>query len=158
MELKKIVFGSKDIPFIVRTELLSRIKEYKVFAFQGPLGAGKTTIIKNFFLQCGIESVVTSPTFTYVKQYEAPDGSIFYHFDLYRLNSLDSFLQLGFDEYLFEKGSVSVIEWPEIIHDLLRKEEDKVLFIKLNYIKDNMEHRELTICGNADDSYSQKKN
>lgn len=95
--------------------------ECSIFTFQGPLGAGKTTIIQRILKKCGISDVMPSPTFTYLNWYVNQKGQTFYHFDLYRMESLDDFLQAGFDEYLYEENSWSFIEWPEIIAPLLKK-------------------------------------
>ncbi|HML19279.1 MAG TPA: tRNA (adenosine(37)-N6)-threonylcarbamoyltransferase complex ATPase subunit type 1 TsaE [Candidatus Dependentiae bacterium] len=90
-----------------------------VFTFTGPLGAGKTTIIRELLGRLGVHDPVTSPTFTYVNVYSNNEGQRFYHFDLYRINSLDAFCQAGFDEYLFQPNSWTFIEWPEPIMSLL---------------------------------------
>ncbi|NBQ16795.1 tRNA (adenosine(37)-N6)-threonylcarbamoyltransferase complex ATPase subunit type 1 TsaE, partial [bacterium] len=69
---------------------------------------------------------ITSPTYTYVNVYRL-NGITFYHFDLYRLNSLDDFIQAGFDEYLYQPDSYCFIEWPEIIEKLIEKDLCKVI-------------------------------
>ncbi len=104
----------------VLVELLyKRMADCSVFTFTGPLGAGKTTLIKRLLARCGVKEVVTSPTFTYVVVYTNDLGQTFYHFDLYRLQTLADFSQAGFEEYLYEPHSWAFIEWPEIIMPLL---------------------------------------
>lgn len=90
-----------------------------VFTFTGPLGAGKTTIIRELLTKLGVQDPVTSPTFTYVNVYSNNKGQKFYHFDLYRINTIDAFCDAGFDEYLFQPNSWAFIEWPEPIMPLL---------------------------------------
>ena len=110
--------------------LYQELKQTAVFALSGPLGAGKTTLVQGLLARAGITDSIQSPTYTYVIPYTAPDGTIFYHFDLYRLNSLEDFVYAGFDEYLFQPGSKALIEWPEIIKPLLTHD---TCFIELDY-------------------------
>lgn len=110
--------------------LYAELLQTSVFALSGPLGAGKTTLVQGLLARAGITDPVQSPTYTYVIPYTAPDGTIFYHFDLYRLVSLEDFLMAGFDEYLFQPRSKALIEWPEIIKPLLTHD---TCFIDLDY-------------------------
>lgn len=99
--------------------LYALMPECAVFTFTGPLGAGKTTLIKHLLARCGVKELVTSPTFTYVAVYINTQGQIFHHFDLYRLKELSEFREAGFEEYLYAPHSWAFIEWPEIIMPLL---------------------------------------
>ncbi|MBU1007543.1 tRNA (adenosine(37)-N6)-threonylcarbamoyltransferase complex ATPase subunit type 1 TsaE [Candidatus Dependentiae bacterium] len=145
MKSKKILFSLDEVKSVVETHLVPLLKTHKVFTFQGPLGAGKTTMIKTLLACCGVKEVVTSPTFSYVKQYHVVDEKCFYHFDLYRLTSLNSFLELGFDEYLNQENTVSVIEWPEVIGDLLLEEPlfSKVCAVTLDYVEGDLDSRSI---------------
>ena len=140
---QKIIFGLDEIEKIVALHIIPKVSKYHIFTFRGILGAGKTTMIKEFLSQSGISAVVTSPTFTYVKCYKTDQGVTFNHFDLYRLNSLESFLSLGFDEYLYQEDSYSVIEWPEVIAELLQSDDlkDKVCKISLKYFEQDLNKR-----------------
>jgi len=73
---------------------------------------------------------VQSPTYTYVSVYHLPNNKTIYHFDLYRIPSLDEFIVAGFDEYLYRPNSWCFIEWPEVILPLLK---ERTLCIALNY-------------------------
>ncbi len=116
-------------------ELLYDImKTHQVFTFSGPLGAGKTTLIKRLLARCVVRDLVVSPTFTYVAIYSNEQGQTFYHFDLYRLSSLSSFIEAGFDEYLYLPHSWALIEWPEICEPLLTK---GVCHIVLDYLSEH---------------------
>jgi tRNA threonylcarbamoyladenosine biosynthesis protein TsaE len=154
---EEIIFGLDDLEEVVRLHLVPKLYTNKIFTFQGPLGAGKTTVIKELLKQCGVKEIITSPTFTYVKQYK-PDNlhldnlhldnkhcKKFYHFDLYRLTSLDSFLELGFDEYLNDNQGCSVIEWPEIIFELLTVKGFEVLKLSLKYLDNDLNKRVLKL-------------
>lgn len=111
--------------------LYACMSDCSVFTFEGPLGAGKTTLIKKLLARCGVKEVVTSPTFTYVAIYHNDQGQTFYHFDLYRLTSAAEFMELGFDEYLYQPNSYAFIEWPEIIMPLLTH---RTCFVSINYL------------------------
>ncbi len=89
-------------------------KPLPVWTFTGDLGAGKTTLIQTLAKEIGIEEDVSSPTYTYVNEY---DGQLF-HFDCYRLDSLEQALNLGLEEYI-DSGKRCWIEWPEVIAPLL---------------------------------------
>jgi len=89
-----------------------------VFAFNGTMGAGKTTFIKAICDVMGVQETVNSPTFSIVNEYEARDGKIIYHFDCYRINKIQEALDLGAEEYLYS-GNLCFIEWAENIAPLL---------------------------------------
>ncbi|MBQ6983470.1 MAG: tRNA (adenosine(37)-N6)-threonylcarbamoyltransferase complex ATPase subunit type 1 TsaE [Paludibacteraceae bacterium] len=104
-------------------ELLKACAPKKVFAFDGPMGAGKTTFIKKLCEEMGTMDVVNSPTFAIVNVYdvEQPYHGEVYHFDCYRLKELREALDLGAEEYLYS-GNYCFIEWPEKIEALLPEE------------------------------------
>lgn len=117
---KKIIAGPDQLDEVV-DYLKSLLTICDVFTFTGSLGAGKTTLVRLLLKSCGVQEAVISPTFTYVNGYKNEQGETFYHFDCYRLASLDDFVMAGFDEYLYEQGSWCFIEWPEIVMPLLKK-------------------------------------
>ena len=90
-------------------KLASILPDGAVICFDGDLGAGKTTFTKGIAKALGIDEVVTSPTFTFMKEYE---GRInLYHFDMYRVEEADELYELGLNDYLGMKNGVCVIEW-----------------------------------------------
>lgn len=93
----------------------------EVFTLTGPLGAGKTTLINRILVHLGVTQAVTSPTFTYMQVYTAADGKKVYHFDLYRIDSIDAFIAAGFDEYLYQPNSLIFIEWPAVIMPIITR-------------------------------------
>ena len=95
-------------------DFASRLASGAVIALFGDLGAGKTTFVQGLALGLQINTLVQSPTFTYLNIYEDK----LYHFDLYRLRNHLDFLALGFEEY-FEKEGIAVIEWSEKISSIL---------------------------------------
>ena len=104
-------------------ELLKACAPRKVFAFDGQMGAGKTTFIKKLCEEMGTMDVVNSPTCAIENVYdvEQPYHGEVYHFDCYRLKELREALDLGAEEYLYS-GNYCFIEWPEKIEALLPEE------------------------------------
>jgi tRNA threonylcarbamoyladenosine biosynthesis protein TsaE len=99
-------------------QFIYQIGEGKVFAFNGAMGAGKTTFIKAICEELGVIETVNSPTFAIVNEYAAADGRIIYHFDCYRINKIEEALEIGIEEYLYS-GNLCFIEWSENIASLL---------------------------------------
>ena len=94
-----------------------------LLAFYGELGAGKTCFIQGISQQLEVKDYVTSPSFTIINEYQ---GKIpIYHFDLFRLNSAEEILELGYEEYFYGEG-LTVIEWAEKIEQFLPKEHLKI--------------------------------
>lgn len=101
-------------------EILRLSEPHRVFAFDGQMGAGKTTFIKKLCEEMGSADVVNSPTFAIVNVYdvEQPYRGEVYHFDCYRLKDIREALDFGAEEYLYS-GNYCFIEWPEKIESLL---------------------------------------
>ncbi len=142
-----MLLKQNDMPTFVKKQILPLLKDYSILTFTGPLGAGKTTLIREILHQSGVADHVTSPTFGYVKSYVGTHGHCFYHFDLYRIDSVDSFINAGFDEYLMQKNCTCLIEWPEVIEPLLETSQIKenVVNVALNYDLVDLSSREITI-------------
>ncbi len=92
-----------------------------IFAFFGPMGAGKTTFIKAICKALEVTDDVNSPTFTIVNEYRAGKGFPVYHFDFYRINKISEAYEIGIDEYFGAEG-LCLIEWPEKIEEILPQE------------------------------------
>jgi tRNA threonylcarbamoyladenosine biosynthesis protein TsaE len=99
-------------------KFIEQIGENRIFAFNGNMGAGKTTFIKAICEAMGVKENVNSPTFAIVNEYEATGKKIIYHFDCYRINKIQEALDLGAEEYLYS-GNLCFIEWAENIASLL---------------------------------------
>ena len=101
-------------------EILREAEPHRVFAFDGSMGAGKTTFIKKLCEEMGTMDVVNSPTFAIVNVYdvEQPYRGEVYHFDCYRLKDIREAMDLGAEEYLYS-GNYCFVEWPEMIEAIL---------------------------------------
>lgn len=99
-------------------QFVEAIGDRRVFAFHGKMGAGKTTFIKALCHQLGVTDTVCSPTFAIVNEYQNGQGEPIYHFDFYRLKRLSEAYDMGCEEY-FYSGHLCLIEWPDIVSDLL---------------------------------------
>ena len=102
------------------------MRENRIFCFYGPMGIGKTTLIKAMLQHLGAVDLGNSPTFGLVNEYHNAQGQLVaYHFDFYRINSLEEALDIGFEDYLASDVSI-FIEWPEKIEGLLPEDYHRV--------------------------------
>ncbi len=100
-------------------EFIAVIDENTVFAFNGKMGAGKTTFIKAICEELGVTDVINSPTFAIINEYRSDTtAELIYHFDFYRINNIQEAYNIGVEDY-FESGALCFIEWPEKIEELL---------------------------------------
>ena len=112
-----------------------------VFALSGDLGVGKTIFAKGMAKGLGIEEPVVSPTFTILQEYRS--GRLpFYHFDVYRIEEPEEMEETGFDDAIFGDG-VSLIEWAEMIDDIMPEHYTKVLIEKVP--EKGFDYRKITI-------------
>lgn len=106
-----------DLP-AAASQFVDLMAQQKVFAFYGEMGAGKTTFIKAICDELGVADNVSSPTFALINEYRSGKGEPIYHFDCYRLKSIDEAYGIGTEDYLYS-GCLCFIEWPEKIEPLL---------------------------------------
>ncbi len=123
-----LLFNEKN-ETVSALELLSEHEPHRVFAFDGMMGAGKTTFIKQMVKEMGSLDIVNSPTFAIVNVYdvEQPHKGEVYHFDCYRLKDIREAIDFGAEEYLYS-GNYCFIEWPEKIEALLP---DDTVWVKI---------------------------
>lgn len=89
-----------------------------IIALYGTMGAGKTTLIKNLCKKLGVQDEVNSPTFALVNEYQTDTLDSIFHFDFYRIKSLEEVFDIGYEDY-FYGGSLCLLEWPELIDPLM---------------------------------------
>lgn len=109
--------------------LASNLKGNEILAFYGDLGAGKTTFIRGIARFFNVENLVSSPTFSLVNEYQNENVKI-YHFDMYRVHSLEDLESTGFFDYMDD--GIFLVEWSENIDEYLPENVIKIKIEKLN--------------------------
>ena len=124
-------------------KITTKLKGGDILLLHGELGAGKTTLTKGICQGLGIKDNITSPTFTLMNVYEVSNENIkqLVHIDTYRLENEQELFEIGIEDYLEDKDTVSIIEWPEKIKNLLK--DKKTMDITIAH--KNKDSRELTI-------------
>lgn len=113
----------------------------EVYTLTGDLGAGKTVFTQGFAKGLGIEEAVNSPTFTILQIYESGRLPL-YHFDVYRIRSVDEMDETGFEEYIMGEG-VSLIEWADLIQEILPEKHTRILIEK--DLEKGFDYRRITV-------------
>lgn len=117
----------QDIQFEINNiEELSKVSDLllewreksNIIAFYGAMGAGKTTLVKNLCQKLGVNDEVNSPTFALVNEYQTESLDSIFHFDFYRIKSLEEVFDIGYEDY-FYGGNLCLLEWPELIDPLM---------------------------------------
>lgn len=135
MQYKMLTY-SEDDTFELAQNIESEKFSNMVICLTGDLGSGKTMFAKAFANAMNIDDNITSPTFNIIKEYDSGDMKLF-HMDVYRLSEVKQ--DLGIPEY-FKKGGVTIIEWADLIPELLPKNR---LEIKIRILEENT--RQFTI-------------
>jgi tRNA threonylcarbamoyladenosine biosynthesis protein TsaE len=114
-----VVSSLHDLP-AAAAQVRAAIEEASctVVAFEGEMGAGKTTLIRALAAELGVADDVSSPTFSLVNEYRDARQQPVYHFDFYRIESLDEAERMGATEYL-DSGYLCLVEWPARVEALL---------------------------------------
>ena len=105
-----------ELPLIAK-QIIKQAK-HKTFLFNGEMGSGKTTLIKEIIKQLGVNDNVSSPTFSLVNEYITYKNELIYHFDFYRIKDEEEALSIGIEDY-FNKNAWCFIEWPKNAENLL---------------------------------------
>ncbi len=125
----EIVFSLEEITAV--TQKIIQSKPSSVILFEGEMGVGKTTLIKEICKQLGVVENTNSPTYLIVNEYHTATKEVIYHFDAYRLNTEDEAYAMGFDEYL-DSGNYCFIEWPDHMGDIIPAVHTKITLKRLN--------------------------
>jgi tRNA threonylcarbamoyladenosine biosynthesis protein TsaE len=127
----EIFFDLKSIEHTA-SEFLKSLNRFKVFAFSGELGAGKTTLISALCKELRVAETVTSPTYSIIQEYKTIDGNIIYHIDLYRIKSSYEAMEAGIEDCL-NSNEMCFVEWPEKATDIFP---DNTVFSTFEIISD----------------------
>ena len=112
------------------SDLSKKFQKGKIIALNGDLGSGKTTFSQGIAEGLGIKQHVGSPTFKLVSEYFGEVLKL-YHVDCYRLNNADEFLNLGGENLLLPGNGITLIEWANIIQELLPEDVIEVVFSRV---------------------------
>ena len=119
--MHEIIIKSTDDLGRAAKEFLGLMDDRTVYAFNGEMGAGKTTFINALVRALGVpdDEATSSPTFAIVNEYRSDTtAELIYHFDLYRIENLEQAFDIGIEDYL-DSGALCLIEWPDRIDDIL---------------------------------------
>ena len=125
----ELTYGIADL--IKASQFILENSKSNLLLISGNVGAGKTTLIKNYCKLIGVSENVSSPTYTLINEYNSEEGLVV-HMDLYRLKNVEELNNLGVTEY-FNNRQV-IIEWPEIIIDEISL---NYTHINISYFDDN---------------------
>ncbi|MEK9614399.1 MAG: tRNA (adenosine(37)-N6)-threonylcarbamoyltransferase complex ATPase subunit type 1 TsaE, partial [Flavobacteriaceae bacterium] len=126
----KLIFKKDELEEVAHK--ITKHFSHKVIRIDGPMGSGKTTLIRNIGKVLGVKEEISSPTFSLVNSYKGLKNTI-YHFDFYRLEHPDEALDFGVEEY-FESGALCFLEWAEHIRPHLPLQYDH---FKIDFIDNN---------------------
>jgi len=109
---------------------IAKSLDFNVIGLRGDLGGGKTTFTQGFAKQLGIKDKILSPTFVILKKFKMKKGYL-YHIDCYRLEDSRELEELGFNDIIKDKNNIVILEWADIVKDILPKE---TIFIDFEFI------------------------
>ena len=141
IEKHKIISKSPEDTFALGKQIGESVAPGSVLTLVGDLGVGKTVFTQGLAEGLGISDAVNSPTFTIVQIYE--EGRIpLYHLDVYRIGDISEMDEIGYEDYFFGNG-VCLIEWAELISEIIPKEHISVTIEK--NLEKGFDYRRITI-------------
>ena len=129
MKIKFQINQLKEVSVNVKKNINTNI-----VLISGEMGVGKTTLIKEIFLSMNVTDNVSSPTFSIINEYRTNQNKVLYHMDLYRLKNISEIEDIGLFEYL-ESGNLCIIEWGDMIEELIDSKYDKFIISKQNELR-----------------------
>lgn len=132
---------SEEETFLLGKEIGTKATAGSVYTLIGNLGVGKTVFTKGFGEGLDIKEPINSPTFTIIQVYD--EGRLpLYHFDVYRIGDPEEMDEIGFEEYVYGDG-VSLIEWANLIEDIIPKAHTEILIEK--DLTKGFDYRKITV-------------
>ena len=133
--------NSPEETFALARQLGEQAGQGTVYTLTGDLGVGKTVFAQGLASGLGIEEAINSPTFTIVQVYD--EGRLpFYHFDVYRIGDIEEMDEIGYEDYFYGDG-VCLVEWAELIEELLPKTRTELLIEK--DLQKGFDYRRITL-------------
>ena len=132
MNFVERITQSEEETVAIAKQIAEAIKAPAILTLTGDLGAGKTVFSRGFARALGVTDHIGSPTFTIVQEYEIPQGTL-YHMDLYRISSDEEAISFGIEEFLNDKKSINLIEWPQRLEWLLP---ETVIPIEISHVSE----------------------
>ena len=133
--------NSPEETFALARRLGEETRPGTVYTLTGDLGVGKTVFAQGLARGLGIEEAINSPTFTIVQVYD--EGRLpFYHFDVYRIGAIEEMDEIGYEDYFYGDG-VCLVEWAELIGELLPKNRVELLIEK--DLQKGFDYRRITL-------------
>ena len=133
--------NSPEETFALARQLGEQAGPGTVYTLTGDLGVGKTVFAQGLASGLGIEEAINSPTFTIVQVYD--EGRLpFYHFDVYRIGDIEEMDEIGYEDYFYGDG-VCLIEWAELIKELLPKTRTEIAIEK--DLQKGFDYRRITL-------------
>jgi len=129
------------------SEVSKIVKQGTILLLNGELGSGKTQFVRFLGDHLNVLDSISSPTFLILNIYESDKNFKIYHFDFYRVNSIEELEQIGFFEILNQRKGLIIVEWANRYKDLFLNETNRTIDIYFNFIKDNINQREISIKG-----------
>ena len=118
-----IITKSEFETFSLGSEFAKKLKIGDCVILSGELGSGKTIFVKGLAIGLNIDKIITSPTFTIIKEYTFKEKYFLYHIDLYRItDDTNRWNLLDIDNYLFPENGITVIEWGENLINKLKSD------------------------------------
>ncbi len=114
-------------------QFLNLVNDFRISAFSGDLGAGKTTFISRLCQLIGVVETVSSPTYSIIQEYRNDNNEIIYHIDLYRINDEEEARNAGIEDALLS-GEICWVEWPEKVPSIFP---EKTVYAHLKTISSN---------------------
>ena len=139
---RTVITKAPQETFALGVELGKKAKPGQVYCLNGDLGVGKTVLTQGFAQGLGIREPVNSPTFTILQSYE--EGRLpLHHFDVYRVGDVEEMEEIGYEYYVYGNG-VSLIEWADLIADILPEHYTKITIEK--DLEQGFDYRRISIC------------
>lgn len=135
MEFICKINGFKNPILYIKKVIIERKMRFPILLLSGEMGSGKTTFTAAFVHSYNPDVWVNSPSFSLMNEYELQNETFIYHFDLYRLGSVQELEELGFEEYWGKQG-ISIVEWWKIAKNYFESKRE-VIPIEFSVIDDN---------------------